>query len=132
MLSGFSLSRVPPGRLTAALMAVCAVWVFMPEIAQAAVAFGEIGQNVAENSKGVAKGITMGGFATGAGMGVWGCVDMYKAAKSQGQGNTTYAGGISKVVVGASLLGIGEFLGSGSATLFGSDQASSGLGELGL
>ena len=127
----FCLDSIETGRLALALLAVCAVWLFTPEIAHAAVAFGEIGQNVAENSKGVAKGITMGGFATGTGMGVWGCVDMYKAAKSQGQGNTTYAGGISKVVVGALLLGLGEFLGSGSATLFGSDQTS-GMGELGL
>jgi hypothetical protein len=34
---------------------------------------------VADNAKGVAKGITMAGFAGGAGMGVWGCVDMYNA-----------------------------------------------------
>ncbi|CAK7025433.1 MAG: hypothetical protein DELT_02562 [Desulfovibrio sp.] len=54
---------------------------------------------------------------------------MYKAGKNQG--NSTYPGGVIKVVVGALLLGIGEFLGSGSATLFGSDQTS-GLGELGL
>lgn len=132
MTNGFYRDSLPPGRVTAALLAVFAVWIFAPEIANAAVAFGEIGQNVAENSKGVAKGITMGGFMTGTGMAVWGCVDMYKAAKSQGQGNTTYAGGIAKVVVGGLLLGIGEFLGSGSATLFGSDQSSSGLNELGL
>jgi hypothetical protein len=122
----FSLS---PVQVTAAAMGVAAVWLFAPEIAQAAVAFGEIGQNVAENAKGVAKGITMGGFATGIGMGVWGGVDMYKATHNQGQ--ATHAKGLTKVIVGALLLGIGEFLGSGSATLFGSDQTS-GLGELGL
>lgn len=54
---------------------------------------------------------------------------MYKASKSQGQ--ATYHGGIVKLLVGALVLGLGEFLGSGSATLFGSDQTS-GLGELGL
>ena len=100
-----------------------------PEIINAAVTFGEIGQNVAESAKGVAKGITLAGYATGAGMGVWGCVDMYKATKNQGQ--STYAGGLTKVVIGALALGLGEFLGSGSATLFGSDQTS-GMGELGL
>ncbi|MDR3358395.1 MAG: hypothetical protein LBN96_06025, partial [Desulfovibrio sp.] len=68
-----------PVRWTAAVLGVAAVWMFAPEIAQAAVAFGEIGQNVADNAKGVAKGITMAGFAGGAGMGVWGCVDMYNA-----------------------------------------------------
>jgi len=110
-------------------IAITAIWVFAPVIAQAAVAFGEIGQNVADNAKGVAKGITMGGFATGVGMGVWGCIDMYKAAHSNGQQSP--AKGLTKVIIGALLLGVGEFLGSGSATLFGSDQTT-GLGELGL
>ena len=31
---------------------------------------GEIGRNIADNSKGVAKGITMAGYAAGAGMGL--------------------------------------------------------------
>lgn len=120
---------VSPLRLTAAFMGMAAVWLFAPEIVQAAVTFGEIGQNVADNSKGVAKGITMAGYTTGAGMGVWGCVEMYKATKQQGQ--STYAGGLTKVMIGALALGLGELLGSGSATLFGSDQTS-GLGDLGL
>lgn len=120
---------VSPIRFTVTCMSIAAVWLFAPEIAQAAVTFGEIGQNIADNSKGVAKGITMAGYAAGAGMGVWGCVDMYKATKNQGQ--STYAGGLTKVVIGALALGLGELLGSGSATLFGSDQTS-GMGELGL
>lgn len=74
------LPSVSPVRWTAFLLGVTAVWLFHPEIAQAAVTFGEIGQNVAENAKGVAKGITMGGFATGTGMAVWGCIDMYHAS----------------------------------------------------
>ena len=118
-----------PVRFTVACMGMAAVWLFAPEIVQAAVTFGEIGQNIADNSKGVAKGITMAGYAAGAGMGVWGTVDMYKATKNQGQ--STYAGGLTKVVIGALALGLGELLGSGSATLFGSDQTS-GMGELGL
>ena len=69
-----------PVRITVAAIGIAAAWLFAPEIAQAAVAFGEIGQNVAENAKGVAKGITMGGFATGIGMGVWGGVDMYNSS----------------------------------------------------
>lgn len=120
---------VSPLRLTAVFMGMAAVWLFAPEIVQAAVTFGEIGQNVADNSKGVAKGITMAGYTAGAGMGVWGCVEMYKATKQQGQ--STYAGGLTKVMIGALALGLGELLGSGSATLFGSDQTS-GLGDLGL
>ena len=131
MDSRFYFASVSPMRLTSAVLAAAAVWLFAPELAFAAVTFGDIGQNVADSAKGVAKGVTMVGFASGAGMGVWGCVDMYKASKNQGQGQGGYASGITKVVVGAALLGIGEFLGSGSATLFGSDQTS-GLGDLGL
>ena len=71
---------VSPIRLTVACVGMAAVWLFAPEIVQAAVTFGEIGQNIAENSKGVAKGITLAGYATGAGMGVWGTVEMYKAS----------------------------------------------------
>ena len=131
MKSAFSLSSVSPTRLTVTFAAGAAVWLLAPELAHAAVAFGEIGQNIAQNAKGVAKGITLGGFATGAGMGVWGCVDMYKASKAQSGQSGNYAPGIAKVVIGALALGIGEFLGSGSATLFGSDQTT-GLDELGL
>ena len=120
---------VSPVRFPVACMGMAAVWLFAPEIVHAAVTFGEIGQNIADNSKGVARGITMAGYAAGAGMGVWGCVDMYKATKNQGQ--STYAGGLTKVVIGAVALGLGELLGSGSATLFGSDQTS-GMGDLGL
>ena len=120
---------ISPLRCTAAVIGVAAVWLLMPEIVQAAVTFGEIGQNIADNSKGVAKGITMAGYAAGAGMGLWGTVDMYKATKNQGQ--STYAGGLTKVVIGALALGLGELLGSGSATLFGADQTS-GMSDLGL
>ena len=124
-----SFTAVSPFRFTAAFLGMAAVWLLAPEIVQAAVPFGEIGQNVAENAKGVAKGITVAGDAAGAGMGVWGTVDMYKATKNQGQ--SIYAGGLTKVVIGALALGLGELLGSGSATLFGSDQTS-GMGDLGL
>ena len=116
---------ISPLRWTAAVIGVAAVWLLMPEIVQAAVTFGEIGENVAEN----AKGVTLAGYASGAGMGVWGCVDMYKATKRQGE--STYPGGLIKILVGAVLLGLGETLGSGSATLFGADQTS-GMSDLGL
>ena len=74
------ITSVSPTRWTAFFLGVAVVWLLSPEIAHAAVAFGEMGQNVAENAKGVAKGITMGGYAAGAGMGVWGCVEMYNAS----------------------------------------------------
>ena len=131
MKTSFSLEAVSPVRFTAAALAAAAVWLLVPELAQAAVTFGDIGQNVADSAKGVAKGVTMAGFASGAGMGVWGCIDLYKATKSQSGQSGNYAPGVAKVVIGALALGIGEFLGSGSATLFGSDQTT-GLDELGL
>ena len=104
---------ISPLRCTAAVIGVAAVWLLMPEIVQAAVTFGEIGENVAENAKGVAKGVA----------------DMSKATKRQGE--STYPGGLIKILVGAVLLGLGETLGSGSATLFGADQTS-GMSDLGL
>ena len=106
-----------PLRWTAAVIGVAAVWFLMPEIVQAAVTFGEIGENVAENAKGVAKGVTLAGYASGAG--------------TKRQGESTYPGGLIKILVGAVLLGLGETLGSGSATLFGADQTS-GMSDLGL
>ena len=120
---------ISPCRWTAAWLSIVAAWLLAPELAQAAIPLGEIVQNVAENSKGVAKGISLAGFATGLAMGVWGCVDIYKATRQQGQ--STYTSGIIKLLIGAIILGWGETLGSGSATLFGSDQTS-GLGALGL
>lgn len=73
---------VSPLRFTSVFMGMAAVWLFAPEIVHAAVTFGEMGENVADNAKGVAKGITLAGYAAGAGMGVWGTVDMYKASYS--------------------------------------------------
>ena len=131
MKTCFSLEAVSPVRFTAAALSAAAVWLLVPELALAAVTFGDIGQNVADSAKWVAKGVTMAGFASGAGMGVWGCIDLYKASKSQSGQSGNYAPGVAKVVIGALALGIGEFLGSGSATLFGSDQTT-GLDELGL
>ena len=47
-------------------------------------------------------------------------------AGSAAQGTTEYA-----ILVGVLALALGEIVGSGAATLFGSDQTS-GLGELGI
>ena len=125
----YSTTSISPLRWAVTFIGIAAVWLLMPELVQAAISIGEIGNNVAENSKGVAKGITMSGYAAGAGMGVWGCVDMYKATKRQG--DTTYVGGLIKILIGGLALGLGETLGSGSATMFGADQTS-GMGDLGL
>ena len=68
MKTCFSLEAVSPVRFTAAALSAAAVWLLVPELALAAVTFGDIGQNVADSAKGVAKGVTMAGFASGAGM----------------------------------------------------------------
>lgn len=116
-------------KYTATFLCCASIWIFTPELALAAITFGDIGLNIAENAKGIAKGITMGGYAAGMFMAVWGTIEMFKAGKRQGE--STYAGGVTKIVIGALALGVGEVLGSGSATLFGTDQTT-GLGELGL
>ena len=56
---------VSPLHFTAVFMGMAAVWLFTPEIVHAAVTFGEMGENVADNAKGVAKGITLAGYAAG-------------------------------------------------------------------
>ena len=77
MDSRFCFASVSPVRLTVTALAAAAVWLFAPELAQAAVTFGDIGQNVADSAKGVAKGVTMVGFASGAGMTEEYCVNPF-------------------------------------------------------
>jgi hypothetical protein len=119
---------ISPVQATAIALAVAAVCLFAPEIAHAAVAVGEIGQNIAENSKGVAKGVVYTGYAGGAAMSVAGLWDLTQA---KGNPNLGYGKGALKIFVGACLLGVWAIIGSGSATLFGSDQTS-GMTELGF
>lgn len=71
------LTTLSTSRLAGAFLACAAVYLFAPEIANAAVAFGEIGENVAENAKGIAKGAQFVGFAGGVIMAVLGITDMY-------------------------------------------------------
>ncbi len=82
MKTCFSLEAVSPVRFTAAALSAAAVWLLVPELALAAVTFGDIGQNVADSAKGVAKGVTMAGFASGAGMGVWVVLTFIRPAKA--------------------------------------------------
>lgn len=70
-------NTISPWRVTAVAIGCGAIWLIGPEVAQAAVTFGEMGQNVAENAKGVAKGITLSGYAAGTAMGVFGFTEMY-------------------------------------------------------
>ena len=124
-----SLWKPSPLRLSLLMLGAGTAFLLVPDAADAAITAGEMGLNIADNAKGVAKGITMAGFATGIGMGLCGGIEMFKAAKERNDGS--YKSGMVKVLIGSVLLGLGEALGSGSATLFGSDQTS-GLNDLSL
>ena len=69
MNNNASFTAVSPLRFTAVFMGMAAVWLFAPEIAHAAVTFGEIGQNIADNSKGVRQGHHNGGLCRRSGHG---------------------------------------------------------------
>lgn len=122
-------SNPTPTRCALSLLALSACALFTPELTHAAVSFGDIGQNVASNATGMAKGITMIGYLAGVIFVILGIVEMYQASKNEPQ--KTFGGGIVKILVGVLALALGEIVGSGAATLFGSDQTS-GLGELGI
>ncbi len=110
--------------------ATTALTCFFPEISLGAdQGIGDIGNNITENSKGVAEALQYVGYAGGVGSAVWGCFDMYQAGN--GRGNATYASGGKKMLIGALLLGIGAVIGSGSTTIFGTDETT-GLDDLGL
>ena len=119
-----------PLRITIAFVAMFACVLYAPEIVAAAVALGEIGQNVAENAKGAAKGIMYFGFAMATGMFFWGGFELYKASR-QGSGGATYPGGFIKIGVAMLILAVSAVISGVSATIFGSDQTT-GLSELGL
>ena len=129
MKHNWSLWKPSSLRRSLLMLGAGAAFLLAPDAADAAITAGEMGLNIADNAKGVAKGITMAGFATGIGMGLCGGIEMFKAAKERNDGS--YKSGMVKVLIGSVLLGLGEALGSGSATLFGSDQTS-GLNDLGL
>ena len=129
MKQKFSFLKSSSLRLSWLMFGAAAAVLLAPDAADAAITAGEMGFNIADNAKGVAKGITMAGFTTGVGMGLCGGVEMYKASRERNDGS--YKSGLAKLLIGAVLLGLGEALGSGSATLFGSDQTT-GLNELGL
>lgn len=76
--------------MAAAALGCGAVWLIGPDMAQAAVTFGEMGQNVAENAKGVAKGITLSGYAAGTAMGVLGFTEMYNASLISSKSHNVY------------------------------------------
>lgn len=86
----FGAKPISPWRVTAVVLGCCAVWLCGPDIAQAAVTFGEMGQNVSENAKGVAKGVTHAGYAAGTTMGVLGFVEMYNASSISSKSNNVY------------------------------------------
>ncbi len=100
-----------------------------PELSFANTGFGDIGNNITENSKGVAEALKFLGYTAGMGFVVWGCFDLYGA--TNGRGNSTYASGLIKILIASLLLAAPSVIGSSSTTIFGTDQTT-GLGELGL
>lgn len=89
---------------------------------------GELGENVASNMSGLAKGVQYGAFFIGLVFAVLGIVEFKGVGQKPG---CTVGGGVVKLGVGVCLLGLGAFLTSSSTTIFGSDE-NQGLGELGL
>lgn len=84
-------------RLSLLMLGAGAAFLLAPDAADAAITAGEMGLNIADNAKGVAKGITMAGFATGIGMGLCGGIEMFKAAKERNDGS--YKSGMVKVLI---------------------------------
>lgn len=112
-----------------AFISMSAIFLLFPELSLAETSFGDIGNNLTENSKGIAEALKFIGFTGGTGSAVWGCFDLYQAGN--GRGNATYSSGGKKIMVAVLLLGISSLVGSGSTTLFGTDQTT-GLDELGI
>jgi hypothetical protein len=93
------------------------------------VGLGGLGQNVASNLTGVAKAIQMFGFVAGLTLVVMGLMELYNTGRSH---DASLKGGITKCVVGASLLAIDALISTFSTTIFGGNESSTGLGGLGL
>ncbi|MGL4208169.1 MAG: hypothetical protein ACRCTY_02150 [Candidatus Adiutrix sp.] len=88
---------------------------------------GDIGENIAGNMSGVAKGIQYAAFAGGVMSTVMGIND-FRNVSSQ---KATVGQAVTKIAVGTAFLGLGAFISMSSSTIFGGDE-SSGMGELGL
>lgn len=89
---------------------------------------GDLGENVASNMSGLAKGAQYGAFFIGLVSFIAGIFEFKGVGHKQG---CTVGGGVLKCGVGVCLLGLGAFLTASSTTIFGTDE-SSGMGELGL
>ncbi|MDR1296702.1 MAG: hypothetical protein LBO05_04865 [Deltaproteobacteria bacterium] len=127
-----SLPAAGGGRGGTAFRARPALWVsaaLMTPGRAMAVGLGGLGQNVANNLSGLAKAVQMFGFVAGFTLVVMGLLELYNSGKSH---DATLKGGITKCVVGASLLAIDAIISSFSTTIFGGDESGTGLGGLGL
>lgn len=89
---------------------------------------GDIGENVASNMSGLARGVQYGAFFLGLVSFVAGIMEFRGI---NGKPGCTVSGGVIKCAVGAALLGLGAFLSASSTTIFGTDE-SDGLNVLGL
>lgn len=120
---------ISPLRWTAAVIGVAAVWLLMPEIVQAARHLRRNRRKCGGKRQRRRQGRHPCRIRLRCRHGRLGLRGHVQGHKRQGE--STYPGGLIKILVGAVLLGLGETLGSGSATLFGADQTS-GMSDLGL
>jgi hypothetical protein len=94
----------------------------------AAQGLGEVGENIASNIPGLAKAALWGGMFVGVVFFVMGLIEIPKVNKGQG----TWGDVAKKCFVGAALLGASALIGRFSGTMFGSNESSGGLSDLGL
>ncbi len=116
-------------RITVAFLSMASVMLFQPEIVHAAASFGDIGETIGENAKGMALAALMLGFFAGVVFGIFGVSDFVKASRQGSQ--DSYYSATWKIIVAVCLLGFSAVIGSGSMTIFETDQTT-GFDELGL
>lgn len=93
-----------------------------------AAGFGGVGENIGEQSAGLAKGVKQIGFLIGLFLVVGGLVIFATLKKT----NTQAVVPISMLAVGVCLLALTTFISTGSETLFGSDKTTSSRSSLNL
>lgn len=114
---------------TIAAMSHAALFAFVLATNAMAEGFGDIGNNIADNAGGVAKGAMYVGYAGGVIMVI---MAIFKARESKREGGHGFGASIVMGLTGIALLSLGVVLSLGSSTLFGSDQTGDALRSLNL
>lgn len=109
-------------------LGVAAVVLFVAGNAIAGGGFGAVGENVADQSKGMAAGAKNIGYLLGLIFVIIGLAVAANAKKS----NTPMAIPFTFIIVGVCLLALTAFISTGSETIFGSDETSSAQSTLSL